>query len=58
MGQLTQQEMKSRNDGQKVCVCVGGGGGLHMYSVQVCALRVVHVRWTMWKVGWQASEGL
>ena len=44
MGQLTQQEMKSRNDGQKVCVCVLGGGGLHMYSVQVCALRVVHVR--------------
>lgn len=40
MGQLTQQEMKSRNDGQ-TCVCVGLRVFIaYMYSTQVCALRV------------------
>ena len=37
MGQLTQQEMKSRNDGQKVCVCVLGGGVAHVQCASVCA---------------------
>lgn len=49
MGQLTQQEMTGRNDGEKsgVCLCV------HMYSMQVCVLGVivheleVHARGTM-----------
>lgn len=39
MGQLTQQETTSRNDGEmRVRLCV------HMYSMQVCVRGVVHAR--------------